>query len=311
VAVALIVLLVGRLVPKPFPVEPPLTEMPAAMEPPAATQPPATVAPTIAPTVTLTPMPTLTPTPIVIVTQVAKKDGMVQVFVPDGSFQMGSQSGDDNERPVHEVYLLGYWIDQTEVTNAQYRLCVAAGVCSKPLDLNSQVSNLYSSSAYAKHPVVFVDWNQAKAYCTWVGRKLPTEAEWEKAARGPDGFIYPWGNNFDGTVVNYCDKNCWADWGDKSNDDGYATTSPVGTYVGGASPYGALDMAGNAYEWVSDFSSPYSFMYQIDPVGPATGTEHILRGGSWGDDIKHLRTSLRSDEPADLRRDFIGFRCAQ
>ena len=251
------------------------------------------------------------PTPVAVITQVAFKDNMVQVYVPAGEFTMGSDSGDENEKPVHTVYLDEYWIDQTEVTNAQYALCVATGPCKKPLDLNSQTSSSFSDDQYADYPVVFVDWDQAQAYCTWAGRRLPTEAEWEKAARGTDGRVYPWGNDFDGTKVNYCDINCWGDWKDSAYDDGYATTSPVGIYLDGASPFGALDMAGNAYEWVLDWFSSYSSEYQNNPTGPASGNEHILRGGSWGDDMHHLRASLRSHEVANLRRDFVGFRCAE
>lgn len=224
---------------------------------------------------------------------------------------MGSDYGDDNEKPMHTVFLDEYWIDQTEVTNAQYALCVAAGDCTKPLDLESQINRWYQDKKFADHPVVFVDWNQAKDYCAWAGRRLPTEAEWEKAARGTDERIYPWGNEFDGTKVNYCDVNCWGSWKDSINNDGYATTSPVGKFLAGASPYGALDMAGNAYEWVLDWFGLYTSEYQSNPAGPTSGSEHVLRGGAWGDDIHHLRTVIRSDEPPDLRRDFIGFRCAR
>ena len=235
---------------------------------------------------------------------------MVQVYVPAGEFSMGFDGGEDNKKPVHTVYLDEYWIDQTEVTNAQYTLCVTAGSCEEPLDFNSQISDGFEDSRYANFPIAFVDWNQAKAYCAWAGRSLPTEAEWEKAARGTDGRIYPWGSEFDGEKVNYCDVNCWGDWRDPNNNDGYATTSPVGTYPNGASPYGALDMAGNVYEWVLDWSGQYPNEYQSNPLGPDAGTEHILRGGSWGDDRDHVSTVIRSDEAPDFRRDFIGFRCA-
>ena len=287
--------------------EPTQTETPIAA---TRTEPPAPIieSPTI-PAMTSTS--TFTPTPIEIVTQEASKDNMVQVHIPAGEFSMGLDSGDDNEKPMHTVYLDEYWIDQTEVTNAQYALCVAAGACEKPVNLESQPSSLFIDKNLADHPVVFVDWNQAKAYCTWVGRTLPTEAEWEKAARGLDGRLYPWGGDFDGTNVNFCDVNCWAPWKISIYDDGNATTSPVGTYPAGASPYGALDMAGNAYEWVLDWFSLYTGEFQNNPIGPALGNEHVLRGGSWGDDIHHLRTVLRTDEPSDLRRDFIGFRCAE
>jgi eukaryotic-like serine/threonine-protein kinase len=264
------------------------------------------------PTYTSTPVPAsfLTPTPTMVITRIASKDGMIQVYVPAGVFTMGSNEGDDNEKPAHNVYLDDFWIDETEVTNTQYALCVADGACRKPLDLDSKTSNLFTNSQYANYPVVFVDWNQANAYCDWAGRRLPTEAEWEKAARGLDERIYPWGNDFGINMVNFCDENCWGSWKEESYDDGYANTSPVGSYPAGASPYGALDMAGNVYEWVLDWFGQYASEYQSSPSGPVTGVEHVLRGGSWGDDIFHLRTTVRSDESPDLRRDFIGFRCA-
>lgn len=285
--------------------------------PPPATKAPAfgnsglTVAPL--PTDTSTPTPTSTsiPTPTKVITQDVSEDGMIQIYIPAGVFTMGSNSGNENEKPEHNVYLNDFWIDETEVTNAQYALCVAAGACMKPLDLDSKTSSFFTESQYANHPVVFVDWSQAKAYCEWAGRRLPTEAEWEKAARGLDRRIYPWGNSFDVNTVNFCDVNCWATWKDGLYDDGYANTSPIGSYPEGASPYGALDMAGNVYEWVLDWSYQYASGYQSNPSGPANGVERLLRGGSWGDDKLHLRTVVRSDEPPDLRRDFIGFRCAE
>ena len=289
------------------PPEPAPTEVPALLM--STIAPPAS--PNAPPTSTPTMTPTSSPTPTVVVTKTASTDGMVQVYIPAGEFSMGFDSGEDNEKPVHTVYLDGYWIDQTEVTNAQYTLCLTAGSCDEPFDLDSQISDRFGDSEYANHPVVFVDWNQANAYCTWAGRSLPTEAEWEKAARGTDGRTYPWGSVFDGEKVNYCDVNCWAEgWKDPNNNDGYATTSPVGTYPDGASPYGALDMAGNAYEWVLDWSGQYASEPQSNPLGPDTGTEHILRGGSWGDDRNHITATIRSDEAPDFKRDFIGFRCA-
>ena len=128
---------------------------------------------------------------------------------------------------------------------------------------------------------------------------------------GPDGRIYPWGNAFDGTLANYCDINCQADWKDKRFDDGYTDTSPVGAYPYGASVYGALDMAGNVYEWVADWYGPYSRNLQTNPIGPDAGTEKIIRGGSWGDDSAHVRSSIRSHVNGDTWLDFIGFRCAR
>jgi formylglycine-generating enzyme required for sulfatase activity/DNA-binding CsgD family transcriptional regulator len=283
-----------------------------------------TVSPTIEPTITVTytPMPSATPTPAPtpteIVTQVSSKDGMVSVYVPAREFKMGSARAEDpqtldEEIPQHNVFLDAYWIDQTEVTNAQYARCVAdAESCTKPKDSSSLAhGSYYDNNQFANYPVIFVSWSQAAAYCTWAGRRLPTEAEWEKAARGPDGLIYPWGNTFDGTRANYCDINCNNGWKDNRYDDGYVDTSPVGDYPAGGSVYGALDMAGNVYEWVADWFEPYSRIMQVNPTGPLTGSEHIIRGGSWGDDPAHIRAAVRSHINVPDSSNFIGFRCAR
>ena len=272
-------------------------------------------------TATLTPVPSVTqtsaPTPTVMVTENSSIDGMVLVFVPAGEFKMGSAKADDpqaldEETPQHVVYLDAYWIDQTEVTNAQYARCVASGSCSKPNDnISLTRSSYYDNPQYANYPVIFVGWSQATAYCTWAGRRLPTEAMWEKAARGPDGFIYPWGNTFDGTKSNYCDINCFNGWKDDRFDDGYTDTSPVGDYPAGASVYGAFDMAGNVYEWVADWFEPYRRIRQENPAGPLSGSEHIIRGGSWGDDPAHIRAAVRSHINLPDSSNFIGFRCAR
>jgi len=186
--------------------------------------------------------------PVVVQTMVWEKDNSVMVYVPAGEFIMGSDERDGNEQPMHTVYLDAFYIDKTAVTNAQYRKCVEAGACDAPRETTD-----YDNADYAQHPVVYVNWFQAKAYCEWVGKRLPTEAEWEKAARGTDGRKYPWGNTFDGSRLNFCDKNCTLSWKDPSVDDGYTGTAPVGSYPVGASPYGALDMAGNVYAWVADW----------------------------------------------------------
>jgi formylglycine-generating enzyme required for sulfatase activity len=246
------------------------------------------------------------------------KDGMVLIPVPAGEFEMGSSKAEDpqaseEELPQHTVYLRDYWIDKTEVSNAQYAMCVAdSGACTKPANNSSETrGSYYDDSQYADYPVVFVSWSQAAAYCEWAGRQLPTEAEWEKAARGQDGRIYPWGSSFDGTLANYCDVNCQTAWKDSHFDDGYSDTSPVGEYPAGVSMYGALDMAGNVYEWVADWFGPYSQGPQTDPTGPDSGSEKIIRGGSWGDDPAHIRSSIRSPINADKWLDFVGFRCAR
>ncbi len=230
---------------------------------------------------------------------------------------MGSSKAEDpdaldEEIPQHIVHLDDYWIDKLEVSNAQYALCVADGACTTPVRASSITrESYYDNSEFADYPVLLVSWSQAAAYCAWAGRRLPTEAEWEKAARGPDGPIYPWGNTFDGTLANYCDFNCWNGWKDNSFNDGYYDTAPVGEYPGGASVYGVLDMSGNVYEWVADWFAPYSPDRQTNPTGPASGQEKVIRGGSWGDDRTHIRAAIRSHLNPESWLDFIGFRCAQ
>jgi formylglycine-generating enzyme required for sulfatase activity len=248
---------------------------------------------------------------------ISPKDGMVMISIPAGEFTMGSSRAEDpqaldEEIPQHTVYLNEYWMDKTEVSNAQYALCVADGACTRPANnVSSTRGSYYDDSQFADYPVIYVSWSQAAAYCAWAGRRLPTEAEWEKAARGTDARIYPWGNIFDGTLVNYCDINCRTDWRDPLFDDGYIETSPVGEYTAGASAYGILDLAGNAYEWVADWFAPYSRDHQMNPAGPDSGQERIMRGGAWGDDRAHVRTTIRSHLNGESWMDFIGFRCAQ
>jgi serine/threonine-protein kinase len=240
------------------------------------------------------------------------QDGMAMVFVPAGDFIMGSLLGigSDEEAPQHRVTLGGYWIDEAEVTNAQYRAFVdatgypAPALC-KPDDLT------YTDPEKTDHPVVCVSWDDAQAYCAWAGGRLPTEAEWEKAARGLDQRNYPWGNRFDGSRANYCDVQCELDYKDSQADDGYARTAPVGSYPAGASPFGALDMAGNVWEWVGDW---YSFSYygrspEINPQGPGIGEERVLRGGAWSAFSENLRSAYRAWLAPGQGDRAIGFRC--
>jgi len=250
------------------------------------------------------------------------------VYVPAGEFIMGSSDADvdsalalcneyygdcqrswfEDEQPRHTVYLDAFYIDKTEVTNAQYRACVEAGACDTPSD-----TTYYDDANYAQHPVVFMSWNDADVYCRWAGKRLPTEAEWEKAERGTDGWIYPWGNAFDGSKLNFCDANCPYDWKDASTNDGYAHTSPVGSYPAGASPYGALDMAGNAWEWVADWynSHYYSQSPGRNPPGPDSGEKRVLRGGSWFIGPGSGRGADRQGDNPDIQNNDVGFRCAR
>jgi eukaryotic-like serine/threonine-protein kinase len=231
-------------------------------------------------------------------------DGMVMVAVPEGDFIMGSPAGTGslNEYPQHTVYLDDFWIDRTEVTNAMYALCVQAGRCTPPADSSSATrSSYYGNPQYNDYPVINVDWYQASAYCFWAGAHLPTEAEWEKVARGTEGATYPWGNNAPGErLLNYA---------------GYiGDTTTVGSYPSGASPYGALDTAGNVMEWVNDWFSDtyYSLGINNDPQGPAYGTDKVVRGSSW--DIYSLAITTRSTArhyySITTTQAIIGFRCA-
>lgn len=241
--------------------------------------------------------------------------GATMVLIPAGPFSMGSDNGDSDEKPAHIVDLPAFYIDKYEVTNAHYKACVEAGGCSKPGD-----TARYNDSQYANHPVVTVDWNQARVYCEWRGKetdgktRLPSEAEWEKAAgwdeKNQTKYIYPWGNDFKGSAANFCDKNCAFDWSNKDYDDGYAETAPVGSYEFGKSPYGVYDMAGNVWEWVADWYDVYP---GGDPgVSSAFGqTYRVLRGGSWNNSPYYLRVSDRYRVIPSLRYYDLGFRCSR
>ncbi|HDQ72026.1 MAG TPA: formylglycine-generating enzyme family protein, partial [Chloroflexi bacterium] len=210
-----------------------------------------------------------------------------EVFVPEGMFLMGCAYDlfggcDSDTRPVHGVYLDAFYINRTEVTNAQYRACVQAGACTPPRsDASNKREDYYTNARYNNYPVINVVWHQAHAYCQWVGRRLPTEAEWEKAARGTDLRKYPWGNDAPSCArVNY--NLCRGD------------TAAVGSYPDNVSPYGALDMAGNVSEWVNDVYSRYYYKDSpyYNPKGPGGTGEHLVRGGSWAEDQGGITTFI-------------------
>ena len=250
--------------------------------------------------------------------RVSSADGMIEVYIPQGSFQMGGldtrASGD--EKPVHRVEMKGYWIDKVEVTNAMFMLCVQVGVCDPPQNVASETRPSYfNNPEYSDFPVVNVTWNSAKKYCEWAGRRLPTEAEWEYAARGSTLNTFPWGEDKpDGTRANF--------------NYMLGDTNRVGSYSAGASPFGILDMSGNVIEWVSDFydAEYYASGPANNPAGPLARSAYfnrVARGGSFADAEAELRVSNRASvlgpnfeaelgSPAYLGEfsSRIGFRCA-
>jgi formylglycine-generating enzyme required for sulfatase activity len=330
---ALLVGLVGQGLgwwPRAEPTEAP-TEVPTAALTGIPTDVPTEVL-TRAPTPTSTAEPTEEPKLSAGATWSRPADGMVMVYVPAGEFEMGSDDDDvdyalqlcneyhgdcergwfEDEQPVHTVALDGFWIDRTEVTNTQYQQCVESGACDPPAESGSYTrDSYYGNNAYADYPVIWVNWQQAVDYCEWAGARLPTEAEWAYAARGPEGRVFPWGDQFDGTRLNYCDANCKFDWADDAVDDGYADTAPVGSFSVGASWCSALDMAGNVWEWVADWYGHYPPGRQVNPAGPSSGENRVLRGGSWFCGPYDVRSASRVRFPPASRDYHWGFRCAR
>ena len=285
------------------------------------------------------------------------KTGMVQVYVPAGTFRMGATQEEvesiinlcqegrwcsplENEQPPHDVYIDAFWIDKTEIDNGQFAQFVeetgyktiaeaeGAGVVfieeSREWELVEGLSwrTPFEGQVWddvAIHPVVYVSWEDAKTFCEWRGGRLPTEAEWEKAARWDEkvqeSFAYPWGNQFDGSKLNYCDKNCQYNWANESSNDRFETTAPVGSYPNGASPYGALDMAGNVSEWVNDWYSEdyYASTYarQPNPEGATSGKYRVARSSSWYDEANYMHSAYRNGLYPDDSFNFMGFRCVE
>jgi formylglycine-generating enzyme required for sulfatase activity len=239
--------------------------------------------------------------------EITGKDGAPMVLVPAGEFTMGSNDGSDDEKPAHQVSLDAYYLDKYEVTVGQYAKFLEARGMNEP-----PMWTTMDQPPNQKRPVVNVDWSDANNYCEWAGKRLPTEAEWEKAARGTDGRIYPWGNDPpDPLRANY-GKEKW---------NNHTALAPVGQLKDGKSPYGIYDLAGNVWEWVSDWYDPdyYTTSPPQNPKGPENGKYRVLRGGSWDLAQEHLRSTRRdfnlplspSYESPSYRNFNSGFRCAK
>lgn len=231
--------------------------------------------------------------------------------VPAGCFAMG---GDEAQNWIGDEWVAAgtggqqclppFYIGRTEITNAQYRACVEAGRCTPPGD-----SLFYDDPAYSDHPVIGVDWQQANSYAAYIDMRLPTEAEWEYAARGPNGWRYPWGDDYDGVRLNFCDATCALDWRDETVDDGFAQTAPVGSFPDGASWVGALDLGGNVWEWTS--STFWAYPYDAgdgreDPFN--SDDQRVVRGGSWFYTLSDARATSRFGVGVAEWGDSLGFR---
>jgi formylglycine-generating enzyme required for sulfatase activity len=233
-----------------------------------------------------------------------EKDGSTLVLIPAGEFLMGNEAGFPAERPVHEVFLEAFYLSTCPVTNAQYQRFVAETGHRVPyLDDNRMQSDNWDREKRmyppggAQHPVTLVSWQDAQAYCVWAGGRLPTEAEWEKAARGGlAGKLYPWGDEINPGLANY---------------DNRTGTTPVGSYP--PNDYGLCDMAGNVWEWVADWydAKYYTRSPSDNPCGPEKGTVRVLRGGAWLLFPQFCRVAYRFRNSPEFRFNLIGFRLAR
>ena len=305
--------------------------------PPSASATPAAAPTETVPAATATvPEPAPTPTPDATATpalsigssRTIEIDGMVQVYVPAGEFTMGADDYDAqtpskpgraySEIPVHVVNLDGYWIDKFEVTTGQYEQCVTAGACQAPHLFRSGEPNrpwyrpkYYGNPEFKDYPVIWISWFYAKDYCSWAGRRLPSEAEWEKAARGTDARKYTWGNDpVRSGLANLCDTNCPLEQANGLYNDGWGNTAPVGSFPQGASPYGAMDMAGNVWEWTSSLIQDYPYSATDGREDLTVSGERSWRGGSWTNGYWWMRVTLRYRSVDWYWNYNLGFRCA-
>jgi formylglycine-generating enzyme required for sulfatase activity len=253
--------------------------------------------------------------------------------VAGGQFFMGSDEGAPMEKPAHNVKLSPYCIDVYEVTAAKYTACSDAGKCKRATRGNdwsgiteadkkiwNPLCNGADPATHAQEPINCIDWERAETFCHAGGGRLPTEAEWEFAARGSDGRTYPWGDDAPGArYLNACGPEC-VDWGKKhgvgekamyKTDDGYPTTAPVGSFPAGKSRFGLQDVVGNVWEWVADWYGPYTNDALVDPKGPSTGKARVQRGGAWNSsEPSWVRPSFRYGNDPSSSSYGVGFRCA-
>jgi formylglycine-generating enzyme required for sulfatase activity len=291
-----------------------VTSLPASATPEVVLLPASTSTATLAPstvvpteTLTTTPAPTDPPTPT----------AAEMIFIPPGEFVMGNDKGSIDEKPAHKVNLKAFLIDKYEVTNRQYAECVRAGQCQPPQKLASFTQEHYfDNPLFENYPVIYVNWSMAQNFCAWRGARLPTEAEWEKAARGKGDTLFPWGDKFECSRGNFDDETQFDAFVVEGgpNCDGFVEAAPVGSFPSGASSYGVEDLAGNVWEWVSDWYAEnyYKNSSRNDPTGPAGGQFHVLRGGSWSLEPDAVRTTNRfffGDN--NINPVFVGFRCAK
>lgn len=296
----------GTPVPTPVP-----TDTPTSTPAPTATATPERQEATATATPALTPMPTeptSTPTP---------PSSAEMILIPGGTFLMGSTqegvqqaaswcgcdpSRFEDELYMHEVYVSSFYIEKYEVTNEQFMAFVEATGYETDAGKKPEAHTWRTEFTPGKenHPVVWMSWNDADAYCAWAGKRLPTEAEWEKAARGTDGRLWPWGNVWDNSRLNMGETR-------------RKTTTEVGSFPNGASPYGVMDMAGNVWEWVNDWygSTYYQQGKDRDPMGPESGEDRVLRGGAFNNGIQDVRTANRHKGGMAGYAPDHGFRCAK
>lgn len=246
------------------------------------------------PTLTSTPTQVLTITPTSLSTEITDAKGVEMILVPAGGFTMGNNKGDGNEKPVHTVDLADYYIDRFTVTNASYKVCADTGDCLPPKSSDSATrQSYYGNPVFDNFPVIYVNWFMAKTYCEWRGARLPTEAEWEKAARGTTAGTYPWGENSDKAFANF---------------DG-VDTSPVNAYEKGKSFYGVYDMAGNVWQWVGSLYQPYPYKSNDGRDDPSASGARTLRGGSWFSGNYYIRSTNRNKDDPTSAKAVYSFRC--